>query len=60
MVEPDQLERPRCRSCGSTDVLRDAYACWDVDRQEWELHSCYDLYRCESCEEESKRVDWAI
>ncbi len=60
MVEPDQSERPRCRSCGSTEILRDAYAIWDVDRQEWVLNSCYDLYRCENCEEESKRVDWLI
>lgn len=59
-MEPDQMESPHCRSCGSTEILRDAYACWDQDRQEWVLHSCYDLYRCESCEEETKRVDWLI
>ena len=60
MVEPDQMPRPRCASCGSADILRDAYACWDVDTQEWVLHSCYDEYRCEACGAQSKHVDFLI
>ena len=58
MVEPDQLEKPRCTACGSVEILRDAYACWDENQQEWVLHSCYDLYRCENCDVQSKRVEW--
>ena len=58
MVEPDQLEKPCCTSCGSTDILRDAYACWDSDTQQWVLHSCYDDYRCEHFNAQSKHVDW--
>lgn len=58
MVEPDQLEKPRCTNCGSVDILRDAWAVWDVDTQQWVLHSCYDAYRCETCDAQSKRVDW--
>ena len=46
MVEPNQMEWPRCVSCGSADILRDAYACWDAERQERVLLSYYDLYRC--------------
>lgn len=57
MVEPDQLEKPRCESCGSIDILRDAWACWDADTQQWLLHSCYDPYRCETSDAEAKHVD---
>ena len=60
MVEADQMEKPRCSSCGSADILRDAWACWDVDTQQWVLHSCYDEYRCETCDVQSKHVDWLI
>ena len=60
MAEPDQLEKPRCTSCGSADILRDAYACWDENQQEWVLHSCYDDFRCENCDAQSKRVDFLI
>jgi hypothetical protein len=58
MVESDQLPKPCCASCSSVDILRHAYACWDVDIQQWVLHSCYDAYRCEDCSAESKHVDW--
>lgn len=60
MVEPDQMPKPCCASCGSADILRDAYACWDADTQQWVLHSCYDEYRCETCDSQSKRVDFLI
>ncbi len=60
MAEPDQLPKPRCTSCGSADILRDAYACWDVDTQQWVLHSCYDLFRCETCDAQSKRVGFSV
>ncbi len=59
MVEPEQMERPRCRSCGSSDILRDAWACWDVDTQQWVLHSCYDAFHCEDCGCDTKRVDFS-
>jgi hypothetical protein len=60
MVEPDQLEKPCCSNCGSVDILRDAYACWDVDTQQWVLHSCYDEYRCETCDTQSKHVNFSF
>ncbi len=60
MVEPDQMERPSCIRCGSSDILRDAWACWDSDTQEWVLHCCYDAYRCEACDAQSKHVDWSV
>jgi hypothetical protein len=60
MVEPDQLEKPRCTSCSSVDILRDAWAVWDMDTQQWVLHSTYDEFRCENCSAEAKRVDFLI
>jgi len=60
MVEADQLPKPRCTCCGSADILRDAYACWDENSQQWVLHSCYDWFRCEHCDVESKRVDFSV
>lgn len=60
MVEPEQMPKPRYSSCGSSDILRDAYACWDENTQQWVLHSCYDLFCCEACDAEPKRVDLLI
>jgi hypothetical protein len=37
-----------CSHCGSTEVLRDAYAEWDVETQQWELHSVFDNAICQS------------
>ena len=39
-----------CAECGSDDVLRDAWAAWDADRQEWVLASVFDDGFCEACE----------
>lgn len=38
-----------CSKCGGENVLRDAYASWDVDAQEWALSSVYDTFRCDDC-----------
>lgn len=37
-----------CRRCGSTQVLRDAWAEWDVDTQQWTLSAVFDHAVCES------------
>lgn len=42
--------QPVCRQCGSDDVLKDAYACWNVETQEWELLTTFDEFVCEKCE----------
>lgn len=40
----------RCPSCGSEeDVVRDAYASWNVDTQEWELSGVQDNFACNEC-----------
>jgi len=37
-----------CEKCGSTQVLRDAWAEWDVESQEWVLQNVFDHAVCES------------
>lgn len=41
-----------CGRCGSTDVLKDAFAEWDISLQEWVVHSTYDDNRCNHCDYE--------
>lgn len=47
----------RCRHCGGSNVLRDAYAAWNDASQAWELSATYDNAICEDCEGEARLVD---
>jgi len=38
-----------CSHCGSRSVLRDAYAAWNVDSQNWELSAVFDQGTCDDC-----------
>jgi hypothetical protein len=38
-----------CSDCGSHDVRRDAFACWDYDAQQWVLGPVFDQGYCEDC-----------
>lgn len=51
-------EIPTCPQCGGTDVKVDAWATWDVEEQQWELHSTYENYFCEDCEETISSLQW--
>ena len=42
-----------CSYCGSSDVMRDAWAEWDVETQNWALRSVFDSAHCEVCEGET-------
>lgn len=42
--------RMTCSDCGSENVLRDAWASWNVETQEWELGQVFDEAFCEQCE----------
>lgn len=41
-----------CSTCGSTNVMRDAWATWDVAAQEWTLGSVFDQGYCDECDGE--------
>lgn len=40
----------RCTTCHGDEILRDAWACWSFERQEWELSQIFDHAYCETCE----------
>jgi hypothetical protein len=42
-----------CGSCGSEKVLRDAWAEWDIESQEWVLQNVFDYAFCEACDSET-------
>lgn len=48
---PDPPERIAivCSHCGSYSVMRDAWAVWDTENQEWELANVFDQGYCEDC-----------
>lgn len=47
------LRKMVCNTCGSERVLRDAWAEWDILRQEWILQNVFDAAYCEGeCEGE--------
>lgn len=57
MKPDDTREYPVCRSCGSENVVCDAWASWDRVSQEWELEDTFDDTFCKDCETSSK-LDW--
>jgi hypothetical protein len=46
-----------CKTCGSDDVSRDAWANWDISEQRWELGSVFDYAHCHKCECETRLVE---
>ena len=40
-----------CSRCKSDEVVKDAFASWDVEQQTWVLYSYYDATYCNACEE---------
>ncbi len=51
---PVSADKPRfmqrCAQCHSEEVVRDAWASWSIERQEWELGQTFDHAYCEACE----------
>jgi len=43
----------QCKTCGSNDVRRDAWAVWNVATQQWELGEVFDHEHCQTCEGET-------
>jgi hypothetical protein len=50
--------KPVCRSCGSSDILVDAYAQWNQETQEWEVYDTYEKGgTCRTCDGDL-RFEW--
>jgi hypothetical protein len=47
------MEEPKlqmvCGECGTNDVMRDAWAVWDVATQDWVLGAVFDYGHCDKC-----------
>jgi hypothetical protein len=51
----DKFIKMVCDKCGSEDVLADAYVCWDVAAQTWEVASTFDKGAyCNQCDGEAR------
>lgn len=46
-----------CQQCGSNEVVADAWAYWDVDRQDWLLRNTADVAFCGQCEGETSFIE---
>jgi hypothetical protein len=47
---------PRCQTCGSERVTKDASVCFNPDSGLWELEAVFDPERCPQCESETTLV----
>ena len=45
-----------CKTCGSDDVVKDAWANWDYSLQQWVLSQTFDSAWCEKCEDETNLI----
>lgn len=50
LAPPNQTKVPCCTSCGSEDVLRDAWAAWDAASGDWTLAAVFDAAWCNHCD----------
>jgi hypothetical protein len=46
-----------CCRCGSSEVLIDAWAEWDVDKQDWVLNHTSTTEFCEKCYAETTMME---
>ena len=49
-----------CKTCGSTELVWDAWAAWDVESQKFVLESNLDYCDCQNCEGETTAVEKII
>lgn len=50
----DKQLKMACRHCRSENVLLDACASWDFEKQEWVLDNTFDEGYCPDCEERAE------
>jgi hypothetical protein len=47
----------KCVHCHGTDVMRDAWAVWDSEKQDWTLGNVFDQAQCNDCDRETSLVE---
>lgn len=53
---PMSASHPRCAACGSTSVLRNAWAPWDPRCGDWVLGAVFDHAICDDCGDDTRLV----
>lgn len=53
MSEPTKRMKVVCSRCGGDNVMRDAWAVWDTENQDWELGAVFDQGFCDDCDGEA-------
>ena len=48
---------PVCTICGSERIVRDAWASWQTDTQDWVLEEIFDHIFCITCEHDAQ-IEW--
>ncbi len=48
--------KPCCGNCGSSRVVKDAWACFNPDTGLWELETVFDQAFCQQCEKQTELV----
>lgn len=56
MVDDNKRVTYLCKNCGSTNVISDARARWDVPTQHWIVVGHYDSAECLDCEKEQHLI----
>ena len=56
-IAPTALMYPVCRTCGSENVVCDAWARWNRTTQVWNLDQTFDDTFCHDCGQNQK-IDW--
>lgn len=48
-----------CNTCGSDDVVRDAWSAWSPETNQWVIESVFDHAHCNECDGETtlKKVE---
>lgn len=46
-----------CAACGSSDIMRDAWAVWDDATQTWVLGAVFDAAYCDACETDATLIE---
>lgn len=49
-----------CCHCQGTNVVKDAWAEWDKEKQEWVLSQVFDNAYCQDCESDTRLEDIPI
>ena len=44
---------PKCKTCGSVRVVRDAWACFNPETGLWEIDTTFDHQFCQDCEKDT-------